>query len=320
MLPTRPVRVSQLKTLRKTMRDPDVVILHMLLNYHLGPPDDQLPVTGSGSADFGPRTEAKVKRFQEVNGIDRGNTSSFKDGVVGPHTWKVLNEWKAVVMDYLFFPELLLTPPSFPKFPPLPRPSFPPLQLPQLQPPSSPTPLPQQPPGFFSLQIKAGESGTIPFADKAQAAHAFQLAGIFLVRKNSVLKNVAIGVQDTFHLSLGPLGGTSGDVDKHSVSIFGTLTFVDLPGSGENFTWTLATQAAFKKSLLDSARSAIASATIASSVVLKRDSRGDTINVFVSAGLYGELRLPSDKNKHKYEFFPGVNAFEGFSVGIVGLF
>ena len=49
---------------------------------HLGPPDDQLQVVeGAGSVDeFGPRTEEKVKRFQEINKID-ANTKYFKDGI-----------------------------------------------------------------------------------------------------------------------------------------------------------------------------------------------------------------------------------------------
>ena len=41
----------------------EIVFLHTLLNYHLGPPDDQLPVIGSGARNFGPRTKAKVQRF-----------------------------------------------------------------------------------------------------------------------------------------------------------------------------------------------------------------------------------------------------------------
>jgi peptidoglycan hydrolase-like protein with peptidoglycan-binding domain len=67
------------RTLRKGMSGPDVVQLHAALNWHLPPPSDQLPVTGSGADTFGPRTEAKVIEFQKLLGLD-------PDGVVGKDT------------------------------------------------------------------------------------------------------------------------------------------------------------------------------------------------------------------------------------------
>jgi hypothetical protein len=77
----RHIIVQNLKTLRRGPtkgREDDVVFLHMLLNYHLGPPDDQLPLTGRDATAFGPRTEAKVKKFQEVNKIDTRTASSLR--------------------------------------------------------------------------------------------------------------------------------------------------------------------------------------------------------------------------------------------------
>jgi hypothetical protein len=79
--------VQNLKTLRRGPnrgREDEIVFLHKLLNSHLGPPGDQLPMVGPEASAFGPRTEAKVKKFQEVNKIDIG-TKDFKDGVVGPY-------------------------------------------------------------------------------------------------------------------------------------------------------------------------------------------------------------------------------------------
>ncbi len=144
----RPINVESLKTLRRTMKGDEVVFLHSLLNHHLGPPDDQLPVQGSGADDFGPRTEAKVKRFQEVNRIDVG-TRLFKDGVVGPHTWKVLTDTQQVKITVLAAPSLKLTPPTFPSFPG----SFPP---------RSQTAIPVPKLTLDNLQIQAGEQGHVP--------------------------------------------------------------------------------------------------------------------------------------------------------------
>ena len=76
--------VQYLKTLRRGQTkglEDEVVFLHKLLNYHLGPPDDQLPMVGPNASAFGPRTEAKVKKFQKINKIDFG-TKDFMDGRV----------------------------------------------------------------------------------------------------------------------------------------------------------------------------------------------------------------------------------------------
>src|SRR5262249_8554682 len=85
------------KTLRMPMRGPEVTFLHALLNYHLPLPDDQLPLTGAGAADFGLRTEAKVKKFQQIKKIDFG-TKDYMDGVVGPHTWPELTKTEQITL------------------------------------------------------------------------------------------------------------------------------------------------------------------------------------------------------------------------------
>ena len=80
------------RTLRRSMNGEDVRLLHAVLNFHLPPPSDQLPTTGAGASDFGPRTEEKMKEFQKINRIDI-DTPTFKDGVVGPNTRAVLESW-----------------------------------------------------------------------------------------------------------------------------------------------------------------------------------------------------------------------------------
>ena len=78
----------------------EIAFLHALLNHHLGPPDDQLPTEGKpGGRNFGPRTKAKVQKFQDVNKIDFG-TKFFKDGVVGPHTGKASRKTASHYYDY----------------------------------------------------------------------------------------------------------------------------------------------------------------------------------------------------------------------------
>src|SRR5258708_32211422 len=85
------INLKTLKTLRRGPNkgfEDEVVLLHVLLNKHI---DTDLPIDGSDAAFFGPRTEAAVKLFQEKNRIDK-DTKDFKDGIVGPHTWKELTE------------------------------------------------------------------------------------------------------------------------------------------------------------------------------------------------------------------------------------
>src|ERR1700731_357085 len=108
--------VQNLKTLRKGQTkglEDEVVFLHKLLNYHLGPPADQLPMAGADASAFGPRTEAKVKKFQEIKKIDFG-TKDYMDGRVGPHTWKALTEMFVMTGIVLAAPQLALNPPTFP--------------------------------------------------------------------------------------------------------------------------------------------------------------------------------------------------------------
>jgi hypothetical protein len=129
---------------RRTLRkgDPpgdDIRFLHVRLNQMLPKTMDQLPESGDGANDFGPRTEAKVKAFQEKFKIDEGK-KDYKDGVVGAHTYDYLERCVDLTMGCLRMPPLEL--PIRPPLPPPPpkRPSIP-MPIPGgMYPPASPVP------------------------------------------------------------------------------------------------------------------------------------------------------------------------------------
>jgi len=124
------------RTLDKTSTPgEDIRLLHVRLNQLLPRTMDQLPESGDGAQNFGPRTEAKVKAFQEKFKIDYGK-SDYMDGRVGPHTYHYLNMCVDVNMHVLRMPELVL--PIWP--PPPKRPSWL-IPIPGgMSPPPAPTP------------------------------------------------------------------------------------------------------------------------------------------------------------------------------------
>jgi peptidoglycan hydrolase-like protein with peptidoglycan-binding domain len=156
------------RTLRRNMQGDDVRLLHAVLNFNLPPPSDQLPTSGAGAFDFGPRTEAKVKEFQKINRIDAGK-HDFMDGVVGPHTLAVLQSGAKVVfrlgVDPVELPRPL--PPPFPQplpLPPLPLPVLPKLKTPVVTPPAPQPPFIASPRLHLdNVQVQAGASHTINF-------------------------------------------------------------------------------------------------------------------------------------------------------------
>jgi hypothetical protein len=276
------------------MRDPDVVFLHALLNYHLGPPDDQLPVTGAGAADFGPRTEAKVKRFQQFNKIDQG-TKYFMDGVVGPHTWKVLNQLKQVEIDLTFIPHFQLTPPSFPNLPPVP---------PSIVPPTLVPPLTLH---LDNIQIQAGETGTFPFSGKATGAHTLQVVGVFLKKGDGFHLEGQVGPQIAFNH--GP-----GADSKTDFGVVGVLNVANLPGSTDNFNWSIQAQEALIKSLTNSGGSSQTSVLAVTNVSLVKNAQGkDVLQATVQAGPFLEADLPDETNGHKWTLKTGVITFFGIT-------
>ena len=116
----------------------DIRFLHIRLNQMLPKTTDQLPESGDGANNFGPRTEAKVKAFQQKFKIDYGK-KDYMDGVVGSHTYDYLDRCVDLNMRVFRLPELVL--PIWP--PPPKRPSWP-MPIPGgMYPPASP-PAPEQ--------------------------------------------------------------------------------------------------------------------------------------------------------------------------------
>jgi hypothetical protein len=301
----RPLDVKKLHTLRRIPRDgarndPDeVVFLHSLLNHHLPAPDDQLPVQGPGASDFGPRTEAKVKRFQEANKIDF-NTPDFKDGVVGPHTWAVLAipEKQAVVV---VTPTPSLTPPTIP--PVIPRPQPPVIPVPKLT-------------LGVDFQLQIGQQITIPFdSDPVTLARQIQLVAVFLDRRNQENFHVEVqaGPQIAFNSPAGP------NDSKTDLGFVAVLNFANLPGSGDSFTWSAAAQLALIKSLSNPLPPGLQSSGLVQGniSVLKRGGR-DVVQLTGQAGILLEADAPTKEiNRWTWKsggilFFGATGTFSAF--------
>jgi hypothetical protein len=285
--------VQNLKTLRRGPtkgREDDVVFLHMLLNYHLGPPDDQLPVQGPGATDFGPRTEAKVKKFQQVNKIDI-NTQFFMDGVVGPHTWAALSEPLMMKTLILGAPQLKLNPPTFPNFPgPMPP-----------KPPLIPVPKLTLPP----ISVQSGVQFTVPFDGSAVTkAHSLQITATLIKKKDGKFRPEG---QAGFAIVNTP-GGTTDRTDLGFVAVVSTG---DLPPSGDRVVWSIQAQAALLKSLTDRAGSGQVTTLANVDVVVFKKENVAAIKLTGQAGLVLELDTPGRDNNRAWEGQVGFGAFFG---------
>ena len=297
----KPIDESKLPTLVQgnTHRDENL-FLHSLLNYHLST-GDQLPVSGTGAFDFGPRTLAKVKLFQEANKIDI-NTKDFKDGIVGQHTWKKLLEKQLVTVS------AIATPPPMPPLPPI----LPPLLLPPLTF-VRPNPVFILPPPAklqLNLQFQAGEQGQFPTTGKATAAHSLQISGVILNQND----------KDRFHPEgqIGPgislnRGGNPGD-SKTDLSINVALNLANMPGSAGPFTWSIQTQAALIKSLNQGRPPAVQGSVVAAaSLTLVKLGDKDFIQVTGQVGGYLQAEPPSDFNENRWNVTGGAVSFFGLT-------
>lgn len=236
----RPIDIATARKLRLGMRGSDVLLLHALLNYHLAPPDEQLPMEGAASEIFGPRTEAKVKRFQEINRIDIG-TKFFKDGVVGRHTWEALNETVQVTVNVVAAPKLTLTMPSFPGMIPAPSPVPVPV----------PVPVPRIPVPKLTLdniQVQAGEQGAFPIKGGVTVSHALQVVAVMLKKKDKDSFHHEIQFGPTILFNRGP-GAEGPGASKTDFGLLGVLNLANMPGSGGRFNWAVQSQLALIKSL-----------------------------------------------------------------------
>lgn len=298
----RPIDVATARTLRRGTKGADVLLLHALLNYHLGPPDDQLPVEGPGAEDFGPRTENKVKRFQEINRIDIG-TRYFKDGIVGQDTWKVLNEAQQVTLNVLATPTLKLNPATFPDRPNFPPPSPRTLPLPKLTLDNS---------LGFAIQVQAGEQGMFPMTGGGvTGSHSLQVVAIILKKKD----------KDSFHpeLQLGPtiLANRGPGADsKTDLGFLAILNLANMPGSAGRFNWSIQAQLALLKSLSNPGGSGQLSLLGAANLNIIKDGR---LQATTQLGPVIEADPPTSDNGNKWGLKAGVGAFFGLT-GSINLF
>jgi len=298
----RPIDIATARTLLRPTKGAEVLLLHALLNYHLGPPDDQLPVDGAGADEFGPRTEAKVKRFQEINKIDIG-TQYFKDGVVGQHTWKVLNETQQITLNVIAAPTLKLTPPTFPSFPG----SFPP---------QSPAAIPAPRLTLDNIQIQAGEQGTFPLTGGGvTASHALQVVAVLLKKKDKDSFHTEIQVGPTILANRGP-GANGPGGSKTDFGLLGILNLANMPGSRGRFNWSVQSQVALIKSLSNRGGSGQVSVFGVANVNLDKNG---TIQATTQLGPVFEADPPSSDNGNKWGLKAGVGAFFGLT-GTINLF
>ncbi len=284
------------RTLRRPTRGPDVLLLHMLLNSHLGPPDDQLPITGPDADGFGPRTEAKVKRFQQANHIDAG-TKYYMDGVVGPHTWEKLNERQKATVKIITIP--------MPEFKPPPPPTF----TPSSPPPSVAIPAPKL--HLDSVQVQAGVQQTIFLnGDPSSTSEQIQVVAVFLKKNDGFHVEGQVG--GAFQANQG--GGNS--TDKADLGVLFVLNLANLPGSGNTFTWGVQDQALLWKSLTD--RTGFVQDQVllnANLSVLKRKDGNDLLQVNTYLGPLFEADSPdASAGKKSWNVRTGIVGTAGVTI------
>ena len=208
-----------MRTLKPGYNGEDVRLLHAVLNFHLPPPSDQLPTSGSGALNYGPRTTTKVKEFQKVNRIDFGQ-SDYMDGIVGPHTRAALESGAEVVFRAGFDPT------EGPKpFPPLPMPG--PFPLPKLEVPVLMPPIPQPP--FISVpklhldnvQVAAGFGHTINFTRRDADSMFVQVQYTMLWKRDGPHTEISFGG--------GHLFSVNSRQEGHDIQLFGQITRAEIP-------------------------------------------------------------------------------------------
>jgi hypothetical protein len=224
-----PITSTNQRTLHRGVPPgPDIAFLHALLNHHLPLPDDQLPITGEDAYKFGPRTEAKVKRFQEVNKINAGSHY----GWVGPLTWPVLTKKQQVTVT------VVPTPPNF---------TFSPEDLAEQYIRRHPGPqlkltlptfkyVPPTPPSgglvLDSVLAQFGEQGTIPFdGSRVTGAHSLQICATVLNRANKPEFHHEFQFCAVYNENyLGKYGHGPGEDSKRDLGFLFSVNQANLPG------------------------------------------------------------------------------------------
>jgi peptidoglycan hydrolase-like protein with peptidoglycan-binding domain len=294
MPPPHPFKVRELRVLRRGMRGKDVRWLHVLLNYHLAPPDNLLPIDGNGAEDFGPLTEKNVKKFQEINKIDfntkNARNSSYMDGIVGPHTWAALHPITEVGSIIAVLPPV--KPPG-------------PLQLPEPQWPSVITPPKLVADGM--LQAQMGETVSIPFKGKPDAGQQLQVGLLVLGKADGSTSQVAVGFVGSINIFRNDSNSTS------SSGVFASWQTKNLLGSGDTFTWTTQLQEAIVKSV-SGGRSFTTTGTVNANISLGKNKAGDdVVQITGQAGLFLEIDAPT-KTNNDWSAVAGVSGFLGLTL------
>ena len=218
-----------MRTLRFMDEGEDVRLLHAVLNFHLPPPSDQLPTSGDGALNYGPRTVEKVKQFQKLNRIDFGQPDHM-DGIVGPHTRAVLESGAEVVFRAGFdpteapkpFPPFLTPVPFQPlpvpvPFPPLPKLGAPVLMPPTPQPPFIPVPKLH----LDNVQIAAGLGHTINFTRKPTDSTFMQVQYTMLWKSDGPHTEISVGGAHLFSVNSRE--------EENDVQLFGQVTRAQIP-------------------------------------------------------------------------------------------
>jgi hypothetical protein len=211
------------------MSGEDVRLLHAVLNFHLPPPSDQLPTAGADASSFGPRTEAKVKAFQELNRIDFGQLD-YKDGVVGPHTLGVLQSGAKIVFRVGLDPTELpavQAPPTSPASAP-PSPILPKLKAPVLMPPApQPSYIPAPRLYLDNFQLQAGASHTFNFTRWNTDSMFLQAQWTLLWKSQGPHTEISLGGVQLYSLNSNQDGNDVqfyGQVTRAQIPIFDKLT------------------------------------------------------------------------------------------------
>jgi len=300
---------KKLRTLRRHMHGEDVGLLHGFLNYHLEKPDDQLPTLRQpGALDFGPRTEAKVKRFQKVNKIDFG-TKDYMDGVVGDHTWKILTQRNRVVF------KAESRPPSA-QSPPRPTIQLPPRPATQEKDTDENPPFPRFPvegPSKFQLRrIDLQLGGTWSSTSTKNLSWGLQIFTTFLKKA------------DGFHLEHGtgllasgnydPRRGKGWDDSKADVGVGWSVKWANIPPSTETVNWSINTMTWLMKSVTDrnAATIGLPLPGVEVDYSLYKNKSVELI-LMASGGPLLNVELPSQFNNHECRLKAGGNAFFGLT-------
>jgi hypothetical protein len=300
MLPPQPFQVPELRILCFGMKGPDVRWLHVLLNYHLPPPYNLLPITGNGAEDFGPLTLKSVKRFQEVNRIDAG-TADYMDGRVGPHTWEVLHTVAEVTSTIAIVPSNT-APAAAPSRSPNATPT-PPAQTPAT--PALPTPPAVQADGM--VQAQAGETVFIPFKGKPSQGQGLQVGILVLGKADGSTSQTQIGY-------VGSLNLFAKDVNSTRTSgVFASWQTKNLPSPWKRLTWTVQMQEAITNSVAGGA-AFTTTGLVSANVSLAKNKQGDdVVQLTGQAGLFMEVDSPTQAD-NRWSASGGGTGFLGLTL------